>query len=239
MPEKNITEAAVLDILREPFPASQTKTERIGGRTETWVESHWLMERLNAVFGLSWTMEVTEIGTQDQPFARSDGKQVDGQRAWATVRVAFPDPRQAGQRISHDGVGECHMTGHDAARKGAVSLAFRSACKWFTTYLWRSEPQPQAQASAPASSRQELKDDAAEVLEAGQTVGHTTGHKLKIGKHAGSDIGDPKVPAGYLKWMRDTKEVALKSGKTQYEQLDRQLIGLIDEELAWREDQKA
>jgi hypothetical protein len=94
----------------------------------------------------------------------------DGQRASCHGRLTLWVPCELSETaipIIREGVGDKEMFGFEDARKAACSVAFRHACKFFTTFLWKGEapisaptptvaPAPQAQ--APAQPQQQGED---------------------------------------------------------------------------------
>lgn len=132
----------ILTQLCQPFPASQISTRNIHGRDESWVEQHHLMERLNQTVGFGWNWEILSMDVSGVLMGQKDAQQA-ACHGRLTIRVGD-------QAIVRDGVGEMQMIGHEGARKAAASVAFRHACKFFTTWLWNGEA-PVSVPSAPVS----------------------------------------------------------------------------------------
>ena len=132
-----------------PFPPECITTKTISGRTESWVEQHHLMERLNEVLGMNWSWTIVSIATEPCFVGKKDG-----QRASCHGRLTmWIDDKP----ITREGVGDKEMYGVEDARKASCSVAFRHACKFFTTFLWKGEapvsaPTRTVQAVAPAPS---------------------------------------------------------------------------------------
>jgi len=134
----------LLDELCAPFPAHAITTKNKGQGSESWVEQHYLMERLNQVFGLEWSWSIMAEGC-DYIMLKTRNGEKEGQRAWCRGRLTlwFTDEKGNRHEIVREGVGEKEMYGCEDARKGSASVSFRHACKWFTTFLWSgSNPAP-------------------------------------------------------------------------------------------------
>ena len=152
------THTQILEQLSAPFPPSCITTKTISGRKESWVEQHYLMERLDKVLPMAWSWTIVSITTEPCFVGKKDG-----QRASCHGRLTmWIDDKP----ITREGVGDKEMFGFEDARKAACSVAFRHACKFFTTFLWKGEapisaptptvaptPAPQAQAPAPAPAQ--------------------------------------------------------------------------------------
>lgn len=153
-----------LDELCAPFPDHAITTKKKGQNTETWVEQHFLMERLNQVFGLDWSWNIMAEGCETVMLQTRSGEK-QGQRAWCRGRLTlwFTDSSGNRREVSRDGVGEKEMFNMEDARKGSYSVSFRHAAKFFTTFLWSgSYPQPvseEAQAKAKAKVKTEAMMD--------------------------------------------------------------------------------
>ena len=123
-----VKSAEILAQLAQPFPQSQIAHRNIQGREESWVPQHHLMERLNKVLGLDWDWTILDMKCENTQVGRREG-----QRCFVHGRLTI----KVGERwIQRDGVGEKDMVGFEGARKAANSVAFRHACKFFTTFLW-------------------------------------------------------------------------------------------------------
>ena len=136
-----MTDSKILTQLCQPFPASQISTRNIHGRDESWVEQHHLMERLNQTVGFDWDWEILSMDVHPVLMGQKDGQQA-ACHGRLTIRIGD-------QTIIRDGVGEMKMIGEEA-RKAAASIAFRHACKFFTTWLWNGEA-PASVPDAPVS----------------------------------------------------------------------------------------
>lgn len=127
--------------LTRPFTKEQMKTKKgRGGNTETWVEAHWLIDRLNRVLGIGeWDFSIRSL---EQEEAKLGSHKATKATAHVTVRVWLDWEEDAGMKgvgrfRTYDGVGSITMMGDDAV-KGAISIAMRQACKYMGVglHLW-------------------------------------------------------------------------------------------------------
>ena len=125
--------------LCEPYQADQITTRNENGRTESWVEQHHLLDRLNECeIPYSW-----QIITSEATPVKIGRNQKDGQHAYIHGRLTL---HLGDTWMTRDGMGEATMLGYADARKGANSVAFRHAMKFATTFLWRGAlPQEEAE----------------------------------------------------------------------------------------------
>ena len=88
----------MLEQLSEPFPPDQISTRNIHGREESWVEQHFLYERLNQVLGFDWDWEILDLTVENILMG-----QKDGQRASCLGRLTLRiDGRSEERRVGKE-----------------------------------------------------------------------------------------------------------------------------------------
>ena len=118
------------------FPRSEISHNTRSNHKESWVEGHWLIQRLNNVLGQgNWDWNVTQF--TEGP-AKMGSHKATKATVHGTLRIFINDQQDDYPAMrSYDGLGSIIMMGEDAV-KGATSIAFRQACKYLgvALHLW-------------------------------------------------------------------------------------------------------
>jgi len=207
--------------LTAPFPKEQWSYKKgRGGHNETWVESHWLIDRLNTVVGVgNWDFTIRKV---DQEPSKMGSHKATKATAHCTVRVWTNDSFR-----NYDGIGSITMMGDDAV-KGAVSVAMRQCCKYMgiALHLWThpgvdmsngsvSSPNPtpntqkvehvaQPKVEAPSSRKQigTILAEFGEALVPDLFTEEDMMLPMGFGKHSAETWHDVFITQqGYLKWL--------------------------------------
>ena len=112
--------------VRAVFPKDQHSHRIIRGRSEDWVEAHYLIDRLNDVYGLNWSWICEAEGWF--PEKEHNGKAV--YRYWCRCSLRIYSG-EIGESSFREGVGSDSSDDMANAMKGAQSYALRHACKHF------------------------------------------------------------------------------------------------------------
>jgi len=109
----------VLEALQKPFPPEEHSHRNIRGRSEDWVEDHYLIQRLNQVCGENWEWECRSEGvTLGEPHV-----------VWCRWALNILGPE--GHWVTREGYGADSGSDLANALKGAASYAKRHAAKQF------------------------------------------------------------------------------------------------------------
>jgi len=109
---------------RELFPADQHSQKSFGSRSEDWIEAHWIIERLNDVYGDQWQWECMRSQTHTSERRGKVYYEVEG-----TWRLTIPT--ESGDKY-REGEGADGSDDLCNAKKGASSYAMRHAAKHFS-----------------------------------------------------------------------------------------------------------
>ena len=107
----------ILEELQKPFPPSEHSHRNIRGRSEDWVEDHYLIQRLNKVCGMNWSWQCqSESVTHGKP-----------NYAWCRWSLNILSSENIW--IAREGYGGDDGNDMGNVLKGATSYAKRHACK--------------------------------------------------------------------------------------------------------------
>ena len=151
----------ILAALAVPFPPEQHSHRTIAGRSEDWVEDHFLIQRLNETCIWQWKC-VSYMVHATQPNYAVDHRY--------SLQILCDDASTEGRWIEREGEGG--DTGRDLAnvKKGSASYAKRHACKNWGMALecWGVKPQHQLvikDAKTAAKKESDINDTFTDIVE--------------------------------------------------------------------------
>ena len=122
-----------LEQLREDPPKKHIKTRSQGGRTLSYVEAWYVINRANEIFGYNWSRETVLMDLASEKQRKVGESQADGWGVTYVCKVRVTIYTDGGQQIIREGFGTGHGIdrdpgiAHESAAKEAESDATKRA----------------------------------------------------------------------------------------------------------------